>query len=238
MPAGVGEFQLPSRRYWNLRQGVSGRHSMQSGLFIVLEGIDGSGTTTQSRLLAEWLRSLGHEVVLTAEPTRRPIGALIRQILQGRLTDDRGQPLQADETTMAFLFAADRSDHMASIVLPALAAGRIVVSDRHYLSSVAYQSLGVEMAWVEALNARFRRPDLTVFLDIEPAGGLARKQRQGNAAERYEQAATLERVRANYLAAIAHAHGAGERVECLDAARPIEAIQAALRGLLAPLLLG
>jgi len=202
---------------------------MPTGLFIVLEGIDGSGTTTQARLLAEWLESRGHSVTVAAEPTTRPVGALIRQILQGRLAE-------ADETTMAFLFAADRADHLASVVLPALDAGRTAVSDRHYLSSVAYQSLGVEMAWVESLNARFRRPDLTVFLDIDPAVGLQRKQSQGTAAERYEKVALLERVRANYLEAIAHARAAGERVEILDAAQPIEAVQAALRDLVAPLL--
>ena len=204
---------------------------MPSGPFIVLEGIDGSGTTTQARLLADWLASRDREVVLTAEPTKRPVGTLIRQILQGALGE-------ADETTMAFLFAADRADHMASVVLPALDAGRIVVSDRHYLSSVAYQSLGVEMAWVESLNSRFRRPDLTVFLDIAPAIGLERKQRQGTAAERYEKVALLERVRANYLAAIAHARAAGERIETLDAAHPIEAVQAAVRKLVAPIVRG
>jgi dTMP kinase len=200
---------------------------MPPGLFLVVEGIDGSGTTTQARLLAEWLRSLGREAVLTAEPTKRPVGALIRQILQGALPE-------ADETTMAFLFAADRADHLAHVVLPALAAGRIVVSDRHYLSSVAYQGLGVEMAWVETLNARFRRPELTFFLDIDPAVGIERKQRQGNAAERYEKAALLERVRANYLAAIAHARAAGERIESLDASQPIETVRTALQRLVAP----
>ncbi|MBM4035480.1 MAG: dTMP kinase [Planctomycetes bacterium] len=202
---------------------------MPTGLFIVLEGIDGSGTTTQSRLLAEWLESLGHSVTLTAEPTGGPVGTLIRQILQGAVPE-------ADETTMALLFAADRAWHVSGTVVPALDAGRIVVSDRHYLSSVAYQSTGVDMAWVESLNSRFPRPDLTVFLDIAPSAALERKLRGGNAAERYERVGTLERVRANYLVAIEHARAAGERVESLDAALPIEAVQAALRSLLAPLL--
>jgi len=194
---------------------------MTPGLFIVLEGIDGAGTTTQARLLAEWLRSRGREAVLTAEPTARPVGAFIRQILQGSFPE-------ADETTMAFLFAADRADHLQNVVIPALYAGRIVVSDRHYLSSVAYQSLRADMAWVESINTGFYRPDLTLFLDVDPAVGLQRKQRQGSAAERYEKVALLERVRANYLAAIAHARAAGERVETLDASRPIEAVQAEL----------
>ncbi|HPD15727.1 MAG TPA: dTMP kinase [Planctomycetota bacterium] len=192
---------------------------MPIGLFIVLEGIDGAGTTTQARLLAEWLRSHGREVVLTAEPTTRPVGAFIRRILQGAFPE-------ADETTMAFLFAADRADHLQNIIIPALYAGRVVVSDRHYLSSVAYQSLRADMAWVESINAGFYRPDLTVFLDIDPVVGLERKQRQGSAAERYEKVALLKRIRANYLAAIAHARAAGERVETLDASQPIGAVQA------------
>lgn len=203
---------------------------MADGLFIVLEGIDGAGTTTQAQRLADWLTSQGREVVLTAEPTGRPVGRLIRQVLQGKLLHD-GEPARVDETTMAFLFAADRADHLASIVVPALEAGKIVVSDRHYISSVAYQSTGVEMDWVESLNARFRRPDLTVLLDIAPEVSLARKAAQGQPAERYEQLATLERIRANYHAAIAHARAAGERVEIIDASHPIQAVQTALRDL-------
>lgn len=208
---------------------------MPTGLFLVLEGIDGSGTTTQARLLADWLRSLGREVVLTAEPTGRPVGRLIRQVLQGKLLHD-GEPARVDETTMAFLFAADRADHLASIVLPALDAGKIVVSDRHYLSSVAYQSIGVDMAWVESLNAGFRRPDLTILLDIAPKVSLARKAAQGQPAERYEQTAILERIRANYHATIAHAQAVGECITTLDGAEAVEVVEATIRDLVAPLL--
>ena len=209
---------------------------MAKGLFIVLEGIDGAGTTTQARLLAEWLESEGHPVLLTAEPTSRAVGTIIRQILRGRLTDEAGHAVEADETTMALLFAADRADHLQSVILPALDAGKVVVSDRHYLSSVAYQSIGVEVSWVESLNARFRRPDLTILLDIDPEVSLRRKHAQGQPAERYEKVRTLEGVRAGYLKAIEHARAAGERVEILDGARSIEAVQAHLSQLVAPLL--
>jgi len=206
---------------------------MDRGLFIVLEGIDGSGTTTQSRLLAEWLEAQGREVVLTAEPTQGPVGATIREILQGRLP---GGQTSVDEPTMALLFAADRAWHLHSLILPALAKGTVVVSDRHYLSSVAYQGLGVEMAWVQSLNARFRRPDLTVLLDIDPQLSLRRKQAQGRPAERYEKLRSLEGVRANYLEAVAHARAAGERVETLDGGEPIVALAARIQALVARLL--
>ena len=209
---------------------------MAKGLFIVLEGIDGAGTTTQARLLAEWLEEQGHSVVLTAEPTSRAVGAVIRQVLQGKLTDAAGQPVHVNETTMAFLFAADRADHLQGIVLPALDAGKVVVSDRHYLSSVAYQSIGVEMSWVEGLNARFRRPDLTILLDIDPEVSLRRKHAQGQPAERYEKAQALRRVRENYLTAAEHARAAGERIEILDGAQPPDAVHAAITALVEPLL--
>jgi len=212
---------------------------MSTPLFIVLEGIDGSGTTTQARLLAEWLEGTGRRALVTAEPTHGPVGAIIHQILQGRLTHaPAGERVPVDEVTLALLFAADRSDHLQNVVLPALAAGRVVVSDRHYLSSVAYQSLGVDMAWVEALNSRFRRPELTIVLDIDPAASVQRKRAQSLAAERYEQVHFLERVRENYHEALQHARAAGERVEVLDAAGSVEAVRERIRGLVAPLIEG
>ena len=209
---------------------------MARGLFIVLEGIDGAGTTTQARRLAAWVETQGRDVVLTAEPTGRAVGAIIRQILQGRLADGAGGAVEADEVMMALLFAADRADHMQNVVLPALDAGRVVVSDRHYLSSIAYQAIGVEMGWVETLNARFRRPDLTILLDIDPEVSLRRKHAQGQPAERYERVHALERVRANYLEAIAHARAASERIEVLDGAQPPDAVHAGIATLVKPLL--
>jgi len=210
---------------------------MAKGLFVVLEGIDGAGTTTQSRLLVEWLERRGAQAVRTAEPTHGPIGTLIRDILQGRRAYTRaGQSVPVDEVTMALLFAADRSDHLQATILPALDAGHVAVSDRHYLSSVAYQSLGVEADWVQQLNSRFPRPDLTILLDVEPERSLRRKLAGNQQAERYEKVATLERVRENYLQAVAHARAAGERVEVLDGAPSIEAVHERICELVAPLL--
>ena len=207
---------------------------MSNGLFIVLEGIDGSGTTTQVRRLVQWLDAQGHAAVATGEPTGQRVGRLIRKILGDRLIDrETQQPLAVDEDTMGLLFAADRADHLRRTVLPALDAGHVVVSDRHYLSSVAYQSLGTDMATVESLNAGFRRPDLTVMLDIDPAVSLERKQGD---AERYERTELLRRVRDNYRRACAHAAAAGERIEWLDAERPVEEVERDIRRLVAPLL--
>src|SRR5690606_25682164 len=109
------------------------------GRLIVLEGIDGSGTTTQARWLGEALEQRGHAVIVTREPTSGPIGLLIRQALQQQLPSENGQSVQLDFRAMALLFAADRVDHNQRLILPALAAGKIVISDRYTLSSLLYQ---------------------------------------------------------------------------------------------------
>ncbi len=202
---------------------------MARGLFVAVEGIDGAGTTTQARLLAEWLRSQGRQVVLTAEPTDGPVGRVIREIL-------RGEMASVGEETMALLFAADRALHLHQRILPALERGAAVVSDRHYLSSLAYQSVQVEMEWVAELNSRFHRPDLTVLLDLDPDVALSRKEAEGGEPERYERRDYLRQVRENYLEAARRATEAGERVEVLDATQDIEAVQARIRALAAPLI--
>ena len=142
------------------------------GRFIVLEGIDGAGTTTHSKRLYKALRQRGTEVVHSFEPTNGPIGGLIRQVLQNRLgVSDHTGLRPFSWSTMALLFAADRLDHLDSVVVPALADGRIVVSDRYDLSSLLYQSVtapagdGV-ISWIRTLNERALRPDLTLVLDV------------------------------------------------------------------------
>lgn len=212
---------------------------MAAGLFIVLEGIDGAGTTTQASLLAAWLEERDESVVLTEEPTGSRVGRLIRQILQHKLTDaEADAPLNVDEETMALLFAADRADHLRRTILPAVEAGRVVVSDRHYISSVAYQCVKVPMEWVESLNASFRRPELTLLLDISPEVSLRRKVAQGQPAERYEKDEYLRGVRDNYLLACDRARAAGECIEVLDGAQSPQIVAEAIRAQVAPLLAG
>lgn len=210
---------------------------MADGLFIVLEGIDGSGTTTQMARLVEWLQARGERVISTCEPTAGPIGAMIRQILTKRLTHVvGGEPKPFDEVTLSLLFAADRSDHMQNVVLPAIEEGRIVVSDRHYLSSIAYQALGVDMPWLDELNSRFRRPDLTVMLDIDPDLSLERKDKQKMARDRYESTEFLGRVRENYHRAIGYARAAGEAIQFVDGSQSADDVAQAIRELTEPLL--
>lgn len=160
--------------------------------FIVVEGIDGCGSTTHSRLLAERFRLLGEPVRLTCEPSRGPVGLLVRDVLGGRLRGESGEPRGLDWATLALLFAADRRDHNAALIEPALEAGISVVSDRYDLSSLAYQSLTAPDAagaidWIRSLNSGVRRPDLTVVLDTPAEVAEARRHARGGAAELFEQ---------------------------------------------------
>ena len=112
------------------------------GRFVVIEGIDGAGSTTHAKQLARTLEGRGREVVLTCEPTTGPIGAMIRQVLQKRLfVADATGPRAFAWSTMALLFAADRLDHLDSTIVPGLRDGKVVISDRYDISSLAYQSV-------------------------------------------------------------------------------------------------
>lgn len=155
--------------------------------FFVLEGLDGAGTTTQTSCLAKWLRSLGHSVHVTREPSDGPIGRLIREMLRNR----HGK---VDPSAIALLFAADRLDHLAREIHPKLSAGNIVISDRYLMSSLAYQGRDGALPWVEILNQRADTPDLTVLLDVDPEVCLSRLAARGSAAELYERRETLEAV--------------------------------------------
>ena len=134
-------------------------------MFITIEGLDGSGGTTQLALLADAFAARGRTVVRTREPSDGPVGRLIREMLTGGHAIP-GQKLS--QSTFGLLFAADRLDHLQREVEPKLAAGELVVSDRWYHSSLAYQGTGAERDWIAMLNARARRPDLTIFLEVRP----------------------------------------------------------------------
>lgn len=197
------------------------------GRFLVLEGLDGAGTTTQAERLAAWLRGRGRKVHLTAEPSRGPVGALVRQILSGRVG---GGPAGAvDPGALALLFAADRLDHVACEVEPRLAAGWDVVSDRYALSSLAYQSVATgEPGWVEALNARAPAPDLTVFLEVRPAVALRRRYAASAERELFEVPGFQRRVALAYRRSIAALRRGGQRVEVLSGERPVAEVAAAV----------
>ena len=170
-------------------------------MFIVFEGLDGSGTTTQSASLARRLRERGREVVLTHEPSEGPIGVMIRQALRRRLTLPRGEAL--DDRSLALLFAADRVDHLRAVVEPALARGAVVISDRYVHSSLAYQGATLDMRWVDALNAQARVADAVIWLDVPVEACLERVIRRGEEREIFENRRALEAVAARYEEAVA-----------------------------------
>jgi dTMP kinase len=189
------------------------------GLLIAFEGGEGSGKTTQARLLAIWLRELGYDVVTTHEPGATKIGMRLRALLLD--TAHTGMSPQAE----ALMYAADRAEHVASVIAPALNRGAIVITDRYVDSSLAYQGAGRDLAQDEI--ARFnwwatggRMPDLTILLDMDPMAGLRRRARSADRLEA-EPADFHLRVRQGFLAL---ARADPERYLVLDADRPAEAV--------------
>ena len=212
----------------------------QPGYFVVLEGTDGSGLTTQAARLRDRLRAAGRTAYGTKEPSEGPVGATIRLALAHRLgypahtehragADISAAPLEplADDL-MALLYAADRLDHVRHDIAPRLARGIDVVCDRYRLSSLAYQALGADEAWLLALNSKAPRPDLTIFLDVPPEVCRLRMAERGGTVELYEQEHKIARIRANYLRLIAAAQAAGERVVAVDGQGDPDAVAAAV----------
>lgn len=210
-----------------------------SGYFIVLEGLDGSGLTTQAARLRDWLTAQGHPAVATKEPSEGPAGSIVRWALTRRLgypphvqhggegaAPGAWEPL--DDQVMALLYAADRLDHVRQEVAPRLARGVSVVCDRYRLSSLAYQSLGADEAWVAALNSKAPAPDLTLFLDVPVEVCAERMAGRRGTVELYEELPKLRRVRANYDRLIAAAEAAGERIVRVDGSGPVPTVQAGL----------
>ena len=199
------------------------------GYLIAFEGGDGAGKSTQARLLAEWLRDdQGHDVVLTREPGATPLGERLRSLLLGR--DER-----VDPRTEALLFAADRADHIATVVLPAMRRGEVVVTDRYVDSSIAYQGAGRDLGPDEiAQLSRWATdglvPDLTVLIDIPQEFSRVRRAADADRAgdDRLESlpADFHERVRARFLE-LARAEPA--RYLVLDGTEPREQLQEQIR---------
>ena len=176
------------------------------GLLIAIDGLDGTGLSTQTSRLAAWLKANGHEVHATKEPTTGPAGAILRLALMKRLA-----PL--DETALALLFAADRADHLSGEILPLLRRGVTVVTDRYLLSSLAYQSAHVDAAWFEHVNAVFPPADLTVYLDVSPAECMRRIHGSRTHTEKNEGLDELTRVREQFHRAVARMTARGWRIE-------------------------
>jgi len=184
--------------------------------FFVLEGIDGSGTTTQLHRLEARAVTEGVAFRADCEPTSHPAGVLIRTILRG--------DIEAQPGTIARLFAADRHQHLEGPlgIRRSLNAGTKVLSDRYFFSSLAYQGLDCSWEEVSDLNVGFPFPETLFFLDLEVGEAQARINSRGQAREIYEEAPIQERVRLGYQRAISEAQAQGLEVMRLDARQSVK----------------
>jgi dTMP kinase len=194
--------------------------------FIVLEGGDGAGTTTQ---LGRIGKALAREDVphwTTSEPTDRPEGLLIRRILAGELQRDPG--------TLARLFAADRNEHLKGKdgILERLERGEAVVCDRYILSSLAYQGVACGPELPSALNAGFPLPELLIYFDLAPELSLGRLGARGRL-DIFEELPFQEKVRAAYREALAGFASTGMRIVTVDASRSVEEVSRCVIGAIA-----
>jgi dTMP kinase len=170
---------------------------MKKNLFIAFEGIDGSGKSTQVKLLKTKLEEAGLKVYTTAEPTESPIGKMIRDIFTHKM--------EADHRVIAGLFVADRLDHLLNKtngIIKMLEDGYTVITDRYYLSSYAYQSTHMDLNWViqaNSLSANLLRPDLNIFIDITPEQSIERIKKGRDSVELYETLENLQNVRDKYF---------------------------------------
>ncbi|WP_336652793.1 MULTISPECIES: dTMP kinase [unclassified Leucobacter] len=207
-----------------------------SGIFITLEGGDGAGKSTQAELLGAWLEARGHEVVRTREPGGTRLGVEVRRLLLHG-GDDIGE---VDPRAEALLYAADRAQHVAKVVRPALERGAIVVQDRYIDSSLAYQGAGrvLDVAEVRRISewaSGGLKPAVTVLLDLDPAVAASRRVSRGGEVDRLESEASDFHlaVREGFVEL---AQADPERYLVLDATRPADELNAAVIARVAPLL--
>jgi len=180
----------------------------QSGVFICIEGIDGSGKTTHACLLVEKLCEMGYDAIYTTEPSHGEIGSFIRKhILHGEK--------RLSVILEALLFAADRIDHLEKEVKPALENGKIVICDRYLYSSLAYQgAAGLDIKWIEDINKWAIRPDLAILIDVSPEIVMGRLKKEKSLMETLEN---QRKVRAIYMKLVRK-----YSLKVVDGNRPVE----------------
>ena len=200
-------------------------------LFIVIEGLDGSGGTTQSRLLCEWLQNQGHKAHLTKEPSDRPVGKFLQQALLKNTPESN-----ISDRVLPYLFAADRQDHIDEEILPMLKNGSFVISDRYYHSSLAYQGLSMGFSRVANLNQDFRVPDITFILWLEPETSFSRIQNRGVPIERFETLDKLRTISEAYKSVFTYCSARGEKIVKIDARLSIEEIHRNIQEYIMPFL--
>lgn len=213
---------------------------MNNGRLISFEGLDGAGKTTQMGLLERWLEARGVSYIRTLEPGGTPLGLEIRHLLLNR------PDLAIVPLAEAFLFQADRAQHFAMLVIPALREGKLVITDRCFDASIVYQGFarGVGVELVEQLSmlaTQGYKPDLTILLDLDPSEVHRRTDTSSDQSGTREQQTRFDaeeeafhiRVQEGFRA-LARAHP--ERIKVVDASRSLEEIHQAIVGLVKPLL--
>ncbi len=194
---------------------------MQKPLFIAFEGIDGSGKSTQAKLLADRLNQVGQKTILTCEPTKDQLGKIIR--------DAFAHKTHLHDEVIAGLFVADRLQHILDDnngILATLKKGMHVVSDRYVFSSYAYQGVHTNIDWViqaNSLAAKLAQADLTLFINIDPAEAMARIMSNRQGTEKYETLENLKKVNENYLKSF-DLFKDKEHILIIDGSKPMDEI--------------
>lgn len=196
----------------------------KKGLLIAFEGIDGSGKSTQMPLLANWLRGLGLDVLETREPTNGPWGKRIRELYTSRARVSPEQELE--------LFILDRQEHVRDCILPALHIGQIVLTDRYYFSTAAYQgAAGCSVAEIFRRHDFAPEPDLALLFDLPVTAGLSRiRELRGEQPNAFEQQDQLEKV-AKLFASFSH-----QCIVRIQARTTVAEVQTSIRTALRPML--
>ncbi|MFC1705020.1 dTMP kinase [Nanoarchaeota archaeon] len=187
-------------------------------LFIVIDGMDGSGKGEQIKKISQYLLSEGYNVLKTFEPTDGKYGKKIRQMLK-----EHKDPL-SDADEMLDLYCKDREEHLKNLIEPFLEQGdnKVVISDRYYHSTIAFQSAqGVPVKKIMEMNKDFRKPDLMLILDLEPDTSLERIKKRGNANEKFEQKGFMEKLRMNFLSL---PKMLDENIKVIDASKSINEV--------------